>query len=546
MAKPDSSFLRNRIGFCVLHPIRECAGALARQTRVDGTVIEARFPQTIEPQLVGQSSFRDMRAVAHEVGPGLWAKVEFDGDVFEMEDQRNWTDASFKTYCTPLALPVPVEIQAGTRIRQSVTLRLAGTIPEEIRPSVETTNEEPESITMTVPDTPTARLPQIGLGMASHGEPLTETEIARLRRLHLAHLRADVRLSSPDWPSVWRRAVREAGQLGVSLELALHLPRDGRAGWQEFQRLLRAEPAPLARVLALREGEAATTAETLRQVRQALVGFEVPIGVGSDANFCELNREQALGQVPLADADFVFWSINPQVHAFDTPSIVETLEAQFDTVKTARAFAGGKPLLISPVTLRPRFNAVATGASPPLHLGELPPSVDPRQLSLFAAAWTLGSLVTLAHAGVESVTFYETTGWCGVMEREAGSPLPDQFPSWPGAVFPLYHVFADWAGCTGLAPAVVSAPSQVVGLAMFDGEGRRRVLLGNMAMQTRRIRVVTAARHVRVRILEAKSVVAAMREPEQFRVPAGVEREPRYGFIELDLPFYAMGCVEDE
>lgn len=30
---------------------------------------------------------------------------EFEGDVFEMEDQRNWTDASYKTYCTPWGCP---------------------------------------------------------------------------------------------------------------------------------------------------------------------------------------------------------------------------------------------------------------------------------------------------------------------------------------------------------------------------------------------------------------------------------------------------------
>ncbi len=453
-----SSFLRNRIGFCVLHPIRECAGALARQTRVDGTVIEARFPQTIEPQLVGQSSFRDMRAVAHEVAPGLWAEVEFDGDVFEMEDQRNWTDASFKTYCTPLALPAPVEIQAGTRIRQSVTLRLAGTIPEEIRPSVETTNEKPESITMTVPDTPTARLPQIGLGMASHGEPLTETEIARLRRLPLTHLRAEVRLSSPDWPSVWRRAGREAGQLGVSLELALHLPREGRTDWQEFQRLLRAEPAPLARVLALRDGEAATTAQTLRQVRQALDGFEVPIGVGSDANFCELNREQALGQVPLADADFVFWSLNPQVHACDTPSIVENPRsavrhgedrARICRRQTVADFTGDPPAALQRRGYE-RFRAVAFGGIPavggpapaqsvrgsldvgqPGHAG----SCRPRERDVLRndrLAWSDGTSAWFATAG--QVSFLAGRGLSNVpLVRRAGSlrPIcfqPGEFP----------------------------------------------------------------------------------------------------------------------
>jgi D-apionolactonase len=41
-----------------------------------------------------------------------------------MEDQRNWTDASFKTYSTPLELPFPVEVAAGERIFQRVVLSI--------------------------------------------------------------------------------------------------------------------------------------------------------------------------------------------------------------------------------------------------------------------------------------------------------------------------------------------------------------------------------------------------------------------------------------
>ena len=48
-----------------------------------------------------------------------------------------------------------------------------------------------------------------------------------------------------------------------------------------------------------------------------------------------------------------------------------------------------------------------------------------------------------AESGVSSATYYETTGWRGVMETAQGSPLPELFPSLPGGVFPLYHVFAD-------------------------------------------------------------------------------------------------------
>ena len=94
-----STFPRNRIGFCILHPMRECAGQPCTVEKADGTAEDGAFPRQISPH----QPFVDMRAISHQVIPGVWAKVRFEGDIFEMEDQRNWTDASYKTYCTPLA-----------------------------------------------------------------------------------------------------------------------------------------------------------------------------------------------------------------------------------------------------------------------------------------------------------------------------------------------------------------------------------------------------------------------------------------------------------
>ncbi|HEX8198928.1 MAG TPA: hypothetical protein VF590_00470, partial [Isosphaeraceae bacterium] len=115
-----STFLRNRIGICVHHPIRECAGLACVVEHDDGSIERGAFPQAIAPH----QPFRMIRAIAHEVAPGLRAEVRFAGEVFEMEDQRNWTDASFKTYSTPLEWPFPVAVPAGTSLAQSVVLTL--------------------------------------------------------------------------------------------------------------------------------------------------------------------------------------------------------------------------------------------------------------------------------------------------------------------------------------------------------------------------------------------------------------------------------------
>ena len=498
-----TTFLRNRIGFCVLHPIRECAGARARQRRVDGMEVECRFPDLIEPQIFGRSSFHDLRGVAHEVTSGTWAQVEFEGDTFEMEDQRNWTDASFKTYCTPLALPFPVEVKAGTRIRQSVSLRLRSGPPEEedgvdSRPSppphvsgCDEASGDPAIVTLTISDRPTGRLPAIGLGVASHGAPLSEAEIGALHQLRPAHLRVDVRLAAREAVATLERALREAAQLNCRLELALHLPREGAADAGALLRLLNQSPAAVARILALREGEPATSPATLAWVRNHFAALGALVGAGSDCNFCELNREHALGRLGLSDADFLFWSMNPQVHAFDHLSVMETLEAEPFTVRSARAFAGGRPLVVSPVTLKQRFNPVATGAAANVATGELPSQVDPRQLSDFAAAWSLGSIAALATAGVASATFYETTGARGVMECAAGSIWPAKFPSSAGGVFPVYQMFTELAGFQEFARVSSVAEDQVVGLALFAADRCQRVLFANLTGQTRSIRLVS-------------------------------------------------------
>ena len=93
--------------------------------------------------------------------------------------------------------------------------------------------------------------------------------------------------------------------------------------------------------------------------------------------------------------------------------------------------------------LLPRFNPNATGPEPDPAPGQLPPQVDVRQMSIFGAACTVGSLKYLLGSGLEAVTYFETTGCRGLMERVDGCPLSEDFHSDPATVFPLYHVLAD-------------------------------------------------------------------------------------------------------
>ncbi len=121
-AIPKTDFLTARTGFVVLHPLKGVAGFAVEVEHVDGRIEKDKFPELVNPI----QPFLNIRALTHEVMPGLKATVRMEGDTFEMEDHRNWTDASFKTYVRPLVLPWPYTLKAGEAVKQSIKVRLSG------------------------------------------------------------------------------------------------------------------------------------------------------------------------------------------------------------------------------------------------------------------------------------------------------------------------------------------------------------------------------------------------------------------------------------
>jgi hypothetical protein len=530
-----ATFLRNRIGFCVLHPMRECAGQPCIVEKVDGTIEEGTFPRHISPH----QPFCDMRAISHAVAPGVWAEVRFEGEVFEMEDQRNWTDASFKTYCTPLALPFPVEVEEGTRISQCVTLTLSGDV------SPAPTELPRAGLAFSIAATATRPLPRIGLSVAADSEPLSQKELARLTALHLSHLRVDLTLSRPDYPATLRQAAAQANALGAPLEVALHLSDAAQSELASFVDVIGNVKPNVCTWLIFHQAEKSTAARWTELARKILGDYDplAKFGSGTDAFFTELNRDR----LPVEALDLVCYSLNPQVHAFDNASLVEALEAQAATVETARQFCGALPIAISPITLKMRFNPNATAPEAAPSPGELPSQVDVRQMSLFGAGWTTGSLKYVTDSDVYSVTYYETIGWRGVMERDAGSPVPGKFPSLPGSVFPLYHVLADVgqfaAGKT--VPTTSSDPLRLNGLALREGD-RTRVVLANLSPETQRVTVHNLSTRIRVRHLDETNAEEAMRSPEDFRALAGEWLQTTGGALQLDLLPFAIVRIDCE
>ena len=514
-----STFITQRTGFCVLHPIAECAGRPCTIEHPDGTTEESVFPYYIAPR----QPFTNIQAIRHEVAPSIIAEVRFGGVLFETEDQRNWTDTSYKTYCLPPAgRRAPYKLAKGDKVHQTVTLSLQGSVP----PTAPSDQADPSQMTLRIDADKSHPLPKIGLSYPPSGERHSDAQIARLKGLNLAHLRVDLDLQEDDWPTVLQNAAADAEALGVALELALTVSDAAEAELDAFAENIKELgrlKANVARVLVFFKDKARTDRRYVELTRKAMneAGLDVPIGTGVKGSFSELNRRR-----PGPDwIDVICWAASPQNHAFDDETIIENLAAQGWTVESARQFMGHTPIAVGPVTLRPG------GAA------------DPRQASLLGAAWTLGSIKYLAQAGADSVTYHRTTGPGGVMgPRDASGPST--------AVYPVYHVLADIGELVGgqLSKTQSSDPLVADGICITRGE-TTDVLLANFTPRPISVHLPDLTGPALLRILDETNAPAAMGEPQKWRTWRQWQKRPGEqldrsdGPITLELPPFAVARI---
>ena len=225
----------------------------------------------------------------------------------------------------------------------------------------------------------------------------------------------------------------------------------------------------------------------------------------------ELNRDRPERGV----ADGVSWAIHPPLDAGDNLSLLETFAGQWQTVLSARELCEGR-LMVSPLTLRARITPGAGTIPTAVPPDELPPEVDVRQMSLFGAVWTLGSIASLSRKPLlRSVTCFETTGWLGVMEWSDRPRLAHRFVSRPGWVFPMYFVFALLAGHDECRPWAVDR-SDHAGLFIRRGAAPEavRLLVANCTRDVLELTLPTWFKTERTLVLDHTNAVAFMREPE--------------------------------
>lgn len=387
---PDGAEV-NRAGFTLLHPIRDVTGEALALVHPDRSESLSRFPALISPS----QPARNIAGLKHQVR-GVAVDIAMEGDVFEMEDQRNWSDASFKTYCRPLSLPYPYRIGPGDVVRQKVTIRLAAS--------------RMGALSLARPTRSTVRMPEV---LMAHEAGLSSVD------------RLEAFAGMPVLFRLDRHTPDRDLQVVAGRRTAMEIVFDDRSDL--LDQIARAQGMCPLRVTALPRAflksyqpgstwpDGMQPADALPHLRAAFP--DALIGGGSLTNFTELNRCRPCPR----DVDFVTFGNTAIVHAADDLSVWQTIEALDDIVASANSIAEGRPLHLGLMSIGMRSNPYGSQVAPNPQRLRLPMAQDdPRQAEGFAAAYAVAVLSAAARGGVASLALAMPDGPLG-----AAGPLGD-------------------------------------------------------------------------------------------------------------------------
>ena len=448
--------------------------------------------------------------------PGVTATVLMEGNKFEMEDHRNWMDASYKTYVCSLLDPWPYTLKKGQSFTQSITVTIEG------KPGAKKAAKSGSAITVDVGKAK-GHIPAIGVGvpMAEANAALQKADlIAAMEPSHLV-CQIDGRNKGQAEAAAAFLKLRDLTGAPSLLEIVLPAKAPAEEEVQAIAAQLRkSDYAPDAVVITQMHDLKSFQPNTPRpwgptyeeMAQAARKAFPAaPLGGGMYSYFTELNRKPT----PAGLFDFVTHSLCPIVHAADDISVMETLEAIPSIIASARRIIGKGHYHLGPSSIPCRDNPYGAAVTPnPNNERVCLADMDPRQRGLFAAAWNVGLLAALAKDGLDSVTLGAVTGPQGLIYRKTDYPQPG-FDGTKAQVYPAYHVVAGLCAAAGnrRLDAISSAPSTIAALAHQDGP-EKELWLANLTPETQKVKITGVSGPAEIHRLSDKTFQALVTKPD--------------------------------
>ncbi|MCR8722776.1 hypothetical protein [Frigidibacter sp. ROC022] len=470
VARANRDFETNRTGFTLLHPLAGVAGRPVWVSHSDGAERQHTMPALISP---GQPML-DIAGMRFRID-GVDLDIRLSGDVFEMEDQRNWTDASFKTYSRPLAMPFPYRLRAGETEAQEIVLTMSG---EPAAAAV--AGHRPLSIGPAKAE----RLPTLLLAAQHDWLPEVERAIPALAsiagggilyRLHAAQAPSELPVLGP-----WLAPL----QAPLNLEIVLEDSQPALPQLETVAEQCRNAGLDPTHVIALPAayldsyqptGEWPSGLSSEESVAAAATAFpRAKIGAGMLTNFTEFNRCRP----EKSGSDYITHGNSATVHAADDDSVSQTLESLPDIFRTAAEIGAGRAYRLGLTSIGMRTNPYGGALSPnPEQVRRTMTDWDPRARALFGAAWSVGVLAQTDTFGIEAMALAAPCGPFGVLSVPSAVERPWYADMPQAVVYPLYHVLR-FAAPGGARCEIEGVPAGLHAVA-FEVNGETRLMVAN-------------------------------------------------------------------
>lgn len=510
--KALSTFKRNRIGWCVLHPLDLCRGASCTIVKTDGTVVNASFPKD---EIAPWQPFTEMRSLSMCFDEEATYTLRFSEDEFETEDQRNWTDASFKTYSTRASLPIPVIVEKGTRIRQKVEVALSGVEKRSVYPK-----KSVVMIDSSLSEGKVCRLSEVGV-FCSNDVDFSRLNINSIKALSLSHCTITITRFDRQLPALLERWEHNCRYAGCAAEVQLFV---SNAQWRlQVEKFLNAATEsgiPLRRIICLSKEEAVTPSNIADGIGE-LLSRKMP-GVrciaGGKRYFVDVNRSRP----EYGNVNGVCFAATPQVHTFDDRAILENGEGIAECVTALKNLYPHRSVHIVPLTLRPR-----KVPGQPKKFG----GPDPRQKTRFAAVWLFGSLCYGAQTGLTSLTVENLAGHDGLMGDD-------------GELYPVYHLLSSGIlKGSGERVVIVRNGEEFIAGLRFSLVGKEVLLIANMSCKGANVHVRTLPNTATITNLDSTSEDAARGDCHFWETHRDALTVNASGCAEVTLEPYALARI---
>ncbi len=401
-----TDFWTNRIGFNLLIPLKYHVGSELKIVKDNNIIKKSNFPDFISPD----QPFYKFNKLSYNINDELLMEINFKGIKFEMEDQRNWGDASYKIYSGSLLDPFPYMEKKGSDFYQEINILYTS---KKTRSKIIQNNE------IEIINDKEFKMPKIGIKV----DKLNECNEKFNLNFSFVYFIYDTSDNNIDFDTtLCNKPVFLVALVDYKNEPKFELSKIDNFIKKNNINLDKILICPKVYLGSFQPSGAWPNVPNLNiyynLAKEKFSNSEIVSGMVT--NFTELNRKR-----PENYFDVVNFSFTPIVHDASDFGVLDTLETIPYILNSINKISKKIPIHVGPITLAMHYNPY--GESLVNNINNTPLEMsnkDPRHDTIFGLNWTTSIFIQLIDTSTKYLTFNSFYGPNGIISQNKEKQRP--------------------------------------------------------------------------------------------------------------------------